>query len=124
MTKTTTLADLFDAHEAEQEAKPAPAPKPSAHGLTPLVDATFAKYQADRQAMIETVPLEGRAWKKRSFAAIQAACAGLDAAYQAFLQTPEAQAELAALRAYEESLPDEVEVEETDDEDEDEEEDR
>lgn len=109
-----TLDDLFNEHEAEQEAKPAPAPKPSAHGLTPLIDAAFAQYEADRQALIATVRLRAN---RLDHAAIREACRDRTDAYRAFLDTPEAKAELAALAAYEAALPDDEpdDEEETDD---------
>lgn len=112
----STLDDLFNEHEAEREAAPAPAPKPSAHGLTPLIDATFAKREADRQAIIDATPR--LRFNRLDREAIKAATAGIDAAYSAFLQTPEAQAELAALAAYEASLPDEPDSDEPEDDEE------
>lgn len=113
-----TLDDLFNEHEAEREAAPAPAPKPSAHGLTPLIDATFAQRAADRQAIIDTIP-RGR-FNRLDHDAIRKATAGLDAAYSAFLATPAAKAELAALAAWEAAQPDdEPEADEPEDEEED-----
>lgn len=113
-----TLDDLFNEHEAEREAEPAPAPKPSAHGLTPKIDTAYAAYQAARQAKIATVPT-GR-WGRRDPEAIRLACAEISALYSAFLETPEAKAELAALAAYEAALPDdEPEPEEPEDDEDD-----
>lgn len=113
-----TLDDLFNEHEAEREAEPAPAPKPSAHGLTPLIDAAYAKYSAEREAVIATIPR--LRFNRLDHDAVTKATAGLSAAYSAFLATPEAKAELDALAAYEAALPDdEPEPEEAEDDEDD-----
>jgi hypothetical protein len=89
------------------------------HGLTPLIDAAFAKYNADCEAVRPTVPpIKGVFGDEPDTFGFIAACRPLRAAYDAFLATPEAKAELAALAAYEAALPDDApEPEEAEDED-------
>ena len=95
------------------------------HHLTPLINAAYAKLEAECEAIRAATPKIKGSWglMETDTIAISEATAPLRAAYYEWLKTPEAQAERAAYLAWEAAQPVEVDPVEDDDDDEDEDED-